>query len=164
MSKDHTPAAHQWWYWSLYGLLFLLLASSVVFSSRRNAMLADVAGRRNAKAGKTAQKRLKLARTYLGESKSDEFYAELLRAMWGYLSDKLTIPVSQLNRQNIVDALSERGIESDIVDNVIGVLDSCEMARYTPGSSDASSMQGCFDLAEKTIIQLDHAKLLRRKQ
>ena len=162
MSKDNIPAVRIWWYWSVYGLLIVLLAGAVVFASRRNAMLADVAGRRNAKAGKTAQKRLKLARRFMNEGKSEEFYAELLRAMWGYLSDKLTIPVSQLNRENIVANLSERGVAPELVENVIGVLDNCEMARYTPGASEASTIHQSYEQAEKAVTELDRARLLRK--
>ena len=124
--------------------------------------MADVAGRRNARAGKTAQKRLRLARRFMYDGKSEEFYAELLRAMWGYLSDKLTIPLSQLNRENIVATLSERGVAPELVENLIGVLDNCEMARYTPGSSESESMHQIFDQAEKAVTELDRTRLLRK--
>lgn len=162
MAKDHTPVVRMWWYWSIYGLLIIGFAGAILLTSRRSAMMADVAGRRNARAGKTAQKRLRLARRFMDEGKGEEFYAELLRAMWGYLSDKLTIPLSQLNRENIVATLSGRGVAPELIDSVIGVLDNCEMARYTPGSSESESMHQSFEQAEKAVTGLDRTRLLRK--
>ena len=66
---------------------------------------------------------------------SDKFYEEMLRAIWGYLSDKLAMPVSQLSRQNIVATLEDKGYPESATQALIEVLDECEMARYTPDSS-----------------------------
>ena len=162
LTSDHTPLVARWWYWCIYGLLVILLIGAVWFSGRRAAMLADVAGRRKARAGKVAQKRLRIARKLMDEEKSEEFYAELLRAMWGYLSDKLNIPVSQLNRQNITEALDSRGVERTVTESVLSVLDSCEMARYTPGAADAATISQVYSDASGAISSLDRAKLVAK--
>ena len=67
---------------------------------------------------------------------NDAFYEEVLKALWGYLSDKLLIPSSQLNRNNITLELSSYGAQQLLIDKIIYVLDECEMARYTPQKSD----------------------------
>jgi hypothetical protein len=90
---------------------------------------------RNRKAGKVAGKRLKEAEKCLKEKQSDKFYEEILKALWGYLSDKLNIPVSELTRNSIINALTEKGIAEAEINNLSAILDKCEFARFAPSSS-----------------------------
>ena len=99
---------------------------------RRNSDLSAV---RNRKAGKVAGKRLKEAEKCLKEKQSDKFYEEILKALWGYLSDKLDIPVSELNRSSAVNSLTEKGIAAEEINNLATVIDKCEYARFAPSSS-----------------------------
>jgi len=99
---------------------------------RRNSDLSAV---RNRKAGKVAGKRLKEAEKCLKEKQSDKFYEEILKALWGYLSDKLDIPVSELNRSSVVNSLTEKGIAAEEINNLATVIDKCEYARFAPSSS-----------------------------
>ena len=91
---------------------------------------------RTKKANKVATKRLKLAKQYLLTHKKDNFYEEILRAVWGYLSDKLIIPVADLNRENIETELRKYGVGDDIIGTFINILDTGEFARYAPSESD----------------------------
>ena len=86
----------------------------------------------------------------------------MLRALWGYLSDKLNIPVSQLSRQNIVDNLTHRGVPDEICNEIVVILDECEMARYTPDSSLDSNVEAIYDKAVQAINALDKSKLSPR--
>ena len=90
---------------------------------------------------------------YLSAGDNDKFYEEMLRALWGYLSDKLAIPLSQLTRQNIVDKLTEKGYSSEATSSIVNVLDECEMARYTPESS--SRMDAVYSEGAKAINNLE---------
>ena len=99
---------------------------------RRNADLSLV---RNRKAGKVAIKRLRTAAICLKNEQIDQFYEEILKAIWGYLSDKLNIPVSDLTRNNAVTSLIERGIDEDRIETLSDILDACEYARYAPSAS-----------------------------
>jgi hypothetical protein len=99
---------------------------------RRNADLNAV---RNRKAGKVAVKRLHEASKCLNHGQIDRFHEEILKAIWGYLSDKLNIPVSELTRNSAVNALTEKGIDEVKIKNLTDILDSCEYARYAPASS-----------------------------
>jgi hypothetical protein len=113
---------------SLAFLIILFLRREHI---RRNADKNIV---RNRKAGKVAVKRLRNAEACLGNDETDQFYDEILKALWGYLSDKLNIPVSDLTRSNAVSALEERGIEEEMLNSLRNILDTCEYARYAPGS------------------------------
>ncbi len=161
-SHDHTPMIRFWWYWGIFGCL-LAAALLGLWAYRRQIKLdADVAGRRTSRANKVARKRLKAAEGFMKNHQSEKFYEELLRAMWGYLSDKLNMPASQLTRENIVATLSQRGVGSKICDKVIKILDECEMARYTPDSSLDSSVEAIYNEATDTINAMERSKITRK--
>ncbi len=86
----------------------------------------------------------------------------MLKAMWGYLSDKLNMPASQLTRQNIVDTLSQRGVASEVSDKVIKILDDCEMARYTPDSSLDSSVEALYNEATDAINAMEKSRIVSK--
>ena len=123
-------------YWFIYLLLALGLGASVYLNIRKIKLNADVQGARLAKANKVARLRLKKAKQFMDNKANDAFYEEVLKALWWYLSDKLLIPSSQLNRNNITVELSSYGAQQLLIDKIIYVLDECEMARYTPQKSD----------------------------
>ena len=74
-------------------------------------------------------------------SGADEFYEEVLKALWGYLSDKLSIPVSELTRNNAIELLKLNGIDDDMINNLSVILDKCEFARFSPSSSGTEASE-----------------------
>jgi hypothetical protein len=99
---------------------------------RRNSDLSLV---KNRKAAKVAVKRLRTASDCLKNEQLDKFYEEILKAIWGYLSDKLNIPVSDLTRNNAVTILSDRGIDDERIKSLNSILDACEYSRFSPSAS-----------------------------
>lgn len=151
--KQHTPAVYETWYWMLY-LGLLAIAIAVIAFNRRNARLnADTDGRRTAKASKVARRRLKAAESFMKAGNSEKFYEEMLRALWGYLSDKLSMPVSQLTRDNISATLTSKGYPEESTNEIVAVLDDCEMARYTPDSSNR--IDSVYDRGVNAINKLE---------
>jgi len=129
-------------YQSFYtAFAFSLLAFLVVLFLRREHIRrnSDVSQVRNRKAGKVAIKRLHYASECLKNNEIDQFYDEILKALWGYLSDKLSIPVSDLTRTNAVSALQNEGIDEETIKNLTKILDTCEFARFAPASSGAEA-------------------------
>ena len=118
---------------------------------RRNADLSAV---RNRKAGKVATKRLREASRCLKNGETDRFHEEILKGIWGYLSDKLNIPVSELTRNSAVDALKEKGISEDEIKNLTDILDSCEYARYAPAQSGTGAAS-VYEGASRFIRSLE---------
>ena len=86
----------------------------------------------------------------------DKFHEEILKALWGYLSDKLNIPGAELTRNNAVDALREKGIDEDKIKVLTGILDSCEYARYAP-ASDSSQANVIYNGASKFISDVENS-------
>ena len=128
-------------------ILFLVILFIRREHIRRNS---DISAVRNRKAGKVAGMRLKEAEKCIREKKPDKFYEEILKALWGYLSDKLNIPVSGLNRSSAVEALRQKGIDETEVNNLAAVIDKCEFARFAPSSS-AEETERIYEEAARFI-------------
>ena len=124
-------------YWLWYIIPLLLLIIYFIFNRKKSEENANVALMRNKKATKIAIKRLKLAEKYLREHNKESFYDEVLRAIWGYFSDKLAIPVAQLSKDNIETELLKNGITGELANKFMNILDTCEFARYAQVESDA---------------------------
>lgn len=128
-------------FYSIYGfslLLFLFLLFARREHVRRNS---DITAVKNRKAGKIAAKRLKVASDCLAKSEIDRFYEEILKALWGYLGDKLSIPISNLNRSNIVETLKQKGLLDEQLNILTAIIDTCEFARYSPSSSETKASE-----------------------
>jgi tetratricopeptide (TPR) repeat protein len=144
---------------ALVVLIFFVLL--IVF--RKQAMeMANIDAMRGKKANKVAGKRLKLAAKLMAEGKSSEFYDEVLRALWGYVADKLSIPVSQLSRENIAEKLSARNASQSDIDTFLEALDECEFERYAPGDA-AGNMQKTYDKAVSAITNIEEG-MKKKKQ
>ena len=114
-------------------VVIMAIAAILVASSRkRRNNLALV---RNRKATKVARKNLRAANAFLKAQKREEFYTEVSRALWGYLSDKFNIPLSDLSMDTVRDKLSEKHVSEESIDSFIEVLNKCEFARFAPGES-----------------------------
>jgi hypothetical protein len=114
-------------------------------------------GTRLIKANKVARRRLKLAK-HLSETGQDEkFHEEILKAIWGYLSDKLGIPASQLTRENIMTVLADAGAPEEVRSNLGEVLDDCEMARYSPADTRPSTSD-IYRKASQAINSMENIK------
>lgn len=163
LSLAHEPVIFSWWYWTVAALLVVLLVVAIIVYGRQVRLNADVAGRRNARASKVARKRLREAEGFMKSRQPEKFYEAMLKAMWGYLGDKLSMPVSQLTRQNIFETLMERGVAEDAANRVLGVLDQCEMARYTPDSSSEASVEAVYNEATSSINELEKSNISKRK-
>lgn len=153
-------ALNQWWYWIIYLLLVLGVVGLLAYNSISSKRAMNVVGMRMSKANKVARKRLRLARKYMEQHNAEKFYEETLRAVWGYLSDKLSIPVADLSRSSIESQLINRGADGSTCAEFIEVLDACEMARYTP-SDNPGQIESVYDRTCDAIDSLEKTKLTK---
>ena len=141
-------------FWVLLALM--IVGAAVVYLAFRKvaAMRADVAGTKNRRATKMAQKRLKLAGEYLDKSLYTAFYEELHKALIGFVSDKLNMDMSEISKDNIVSALTEGGVSEEQTKAFTDLLDACEFARYSPDGGN-EAMRSHYDAALKVISSID---------
>ena len=143
-------------YLMLYIVPLLLFALFMIVYRKKVAENANVSLVRTKKANKVAVKRLKTAHKLMKENKINEFYDEILKAMWGYTSDKLNIPVSELTKENIANKLLQRGVDSDVIGQFHKVLDECEFARYAPGDKVAA-MDNVYSITMSIISKMENS-------
>lgn len=124
------------WYFMMYALAVILFIALIWVSNRLIRQNADVAGVRLRKADRYARKRLKKSEVLLKQGNDTAFYEELLGAIWGYLSDKLNIPVAQLSKDSAMAALQDKKIDQEVCNQLFKVIDACEMARFAGGSGN----------------------------
>ena len=123
-------------YWLFYLIPALVFIVFFVIYRKQIAANANVAKVRTRKANKVAVKRLKLAGKLLADNKKDAFYDEVLKALWGYVSDKLSIPMSRLSKDNIEEELRNYGVDDALIAEFLKVLDNCEFARFAPADAN----------------------------
>ncbi len=159
LSKETEPIFGTLTGWLLY--IIPLVVAFILFlvfrkQTQENANIEFV---KNKKANKLARKRLKLAQKLLGEGKKDQFYEEVLKAVWNYLSDKLAIPAASLTKERVEAELSIKGVHSDAIKQFIDILNTCEFARYAPNSGQ----QEMGNLYAETILAISNLESIIKK-
>jgi len=151
---DYFFGSMSYYMWYLIPLA-LFIAFMMIY--RKQAIEnANVAKIRTKKANKVATKRMKIAGKLLAEKKSEAFYDEVLKALWGYISDKLSIPISQLSKDNIEEELQKHQVADELIKEFINNLNECEFARYAPGNQD-EKMDKIYSSAINVISKMENS-------
>ena len=141
-------------FYGLYAGSFIIFLAIVLFRRAHIKKIQNEELVRNRKANRVAKERLKQASAHLKQNKTEAFYESILKALWGYLSDKLNIPVSELSRETAGKNLSTRITETVLVDDLLSLIDACEMARFSP-SADSQAMDKVYADSVKVISKLE---------
>ena len=149
-------------YWVSIIIPFIVFVVLLIVFRKRAINNADVVKMKGKKANKVAIKRLRKADKLMQAGRQGEFYDEVLRALWGYVSDKLNMPVEQLSRDNISEKLLALDIKEDTVQKFIGALDECEFERYAPGDA-AGNMNKTYSSAIEAIMDIENSMKQNKK-
>ena len=142
----------------LWYVLPLVLAGIVLVVLRKQMLEnADITRVRYKRANKVAQKRLKAAAAALKANNKDAFYAAIEQAAWTYLSDRLSIPTADLNKENITSILQQKGVSETLIADVKNVLSTAEFARYAPSTDHA--MDDLYTATTNLINNLEEQKI-----
>ena len=143
-------------YWLFYIIPALAFILFFIIYRKQAAENANVAKMRTKKANKVAIKRMKLAGKLLSENKKDAFYDEVLKALWGYISDKLNIPVSRLSKDNIEEKLRNHGVSEELIKEFLNALNDCEFARFAPGDEN-QAMDKVYSSSIEVISKMENS-------
>ncbi len=155
-SRQLSAASYQFlWLWYVVPLIIALVLLVVLRKQIKEA--ADITRMRYKRANKVAQKRLKAAAAALKANDKDHFYEEIERAAWTYLSDRLSIPTADLNKENIASILSQKGVSEALIKEVMDVLSTAEFARYAPSTDHG--MDDLYTATTNLINQLENEKI-----
>lgn len=149
-------------YWAI--IVVLLAVFAFLFYSFRKTVLmrSDIVGMKRNNANKIATRRLRRADELMLKGKSSEFYDEVMRALWGYVSDKLNIPVEHLSSDNISEKLSTLGVDDNTINKFTGALHECEFERYAPGDTKGN-MDRTIESAMTAIMEIENSLNERTK-
>lgn len=142
------------WLYVAVAAVVALCAAAWLLLRRRIAMMGDTAGMKNRKALKVARMRLKKAEGFLKQNQYSPFYEELHKALDGYISDKLMLPVAELSRDRIAEELAARHKGEAVIKALSDILDACEYARYAP-SAGAHAMEEHYNAAVEVISEIE---------
>ena len=149
-------------FWILAGAVVLLGAALWAVLMRMAARRADIAGTKTRRATKMAMKRLKAAENYLDRNLYSAFYEELHKAVLGFISDKLNISVADFSKEKIAQTLASYGVGEGLVTELVGIIDACEFARYSPDAGH-EAMKKHYQEALEVISSIDSSMKNKKK-
>ena len=142
------------WFYLIYIISAVLFLSLFIVYRKKAKENANIALVRNKKANSVAKKRLKAAASFMKQNNNEAFHEEILKAFQGYLSDKLGIPIADLNRESSVLKLNEREVDEEVINDFTDVVDQCEFARYAP-SGGSEARHELYKKAESTMSRFE---------
>lgn len=154
-TKVESDSYRYLWLWYVIPLIIAMVLLVVLRKQIKEA--ADITRMRYKHANKVAQKRLKAAAAALKANDKDHFYEEIERAAWTYLSDRLSIPTADLNKENIASILRQKGVAEERIQEVMSVLSTAEFARYAPATDHA--MDDLYRDTTNLINNLENEKI-----
>ena len=134
---------------------FVAFVALLVIFRKRAIDNADLVKMKGKKANKIATKRLRQANKLMLIGKSNEFYDEVLRALWGYVGDKLNMPAEKLSRENISEKLQSHNVDDNTISKFLSAIDDCEMMRFAPGDPEGN-MNKTFESAMTAIMEIEN--------
>ena len=158
--SEHTQTVYSASFWMAWLAVIIIAIVGLALYRRQLKLNADVVGRKTARAGRVAKKRLRRAKGFMDRGDKEQFFAEVLNALWGYISDRLVIPVADLTRANVSEKLASRGMSQPDIDRIIDILDECEMARYTPDAS----LHSPAEIYDETSVAMDTLERLKKQK
>lgn len=141
-------------YWAMYAVSFLLFIGAVAWRRREEELSRDTILLRNKRANKIALKRLVTAKKLLQQNKKGPFYEEISKAIWLYLSDKMSIPLSELSREKAMETLVNKKVPVYLQQRMENVLNECETALYA-GAGGSQQMNKTYTEAVDVISKLE---------
>lgn len=162
LSFVHRPFVYGFLYWLFYIIPIGGIIIAYILYKSYIAANSDMLAVRSRKANRMARKRLKKAFVYMKANDRNNFYDEIITSLWGYLGDKLRIPISELSRDNISGKLAMKDISDEQIRNLIRLIDDVEFEKYAPSSS-ASEMNDIYEKTISTMNTLEEAFKNSRK-
>lgn len=162
LQKAPTPFLKAGGYWALYGLSLMAFVGLWLWKRQKDRYASDQALLRRTKANKIAWKRLATAKKLLSQERHMDFYEEISKAIWLYVSDKLGIPLSNLSKETLASELGKRNIPPSLSQATEKLILECEVALYSPAGGQ-SQRQHTIDEAAQIIAGLE-TNLKKQKQ
>ena len=150
-------------YWVILALLLITFFIMLIIFRKKAVENGNLSMQRMKRANKMVKRRLRKARTLMNANSKAGFYEETLRALWGYISDKLEIPIEQLSRETVIAKLGERHVDDFTIDLFIRAIDESEYQRYAR-TNEVGDMKYVYSSAETAIMSIEDSLKNKTKQ
>lgn len=158
LSRRQQPLILTSLYWGVLAALVILFVVTYQLLRRRIRESQNLVLVRGKRANKMAVRRLRSARKYMELEDRRAFYEEMLRALWGYMSDKLNIPVASLTKERVSEELHRRGVADEETLRFTTILSQCDEAQYSPAAS--AQMSDVYTAGVELLSEME-AKIKR---
>lgn len=138
-------------------LPLVALIGLVLYRQRTERLRGDVVSLKMRRANRVAIKRLSSSKVSLDRGESEQFYAEVSKSLWGYLSDRLSIPPAEITLDIAIEKLKQKNVSQEVVDKMKSCVEVCDFARFAPSSSSPEEMRKMYQESKESIIALEHA-------
>lgn len=155
-TNQMTPFWHSGAFWGLIILPFLVLLGVLGYKQfliQRSKIDVNVLKSQNAQ--KIAAKRLAVADTFRTKGDSKQFYEEVSKALFTYVSDKIGIALSDFSKSSVSDKLKALNVNELNIQNFIRILHNCEIALFAGQQTDGA-MNEIFHNALKVITDIEN--------
>ena len=135
---------------TLFLIPIIILVLSIIYFNLRNKKVSE-----NILKSRDADL---LARQYLNNAKidmnnKDSFYASLENALFNFIKSKYLIEREDFSKDRLKNILEKDKISDNIIEDLIDIINSCELARYTPTTPEG--MDQDYEKAVKVISNFD---------
>ncbi len=144
-------------FWILIFVPLLALCGAFGYKKYQDRLEENVAFARSQRAGQFAKKRLQKAKKLLSEDTQKEFFAEISRALLGFLADKFNLPAAGIMIDEVEGLMRERGVDEETIRKYLNCLQVCDFQRFAPANSSLSEMESCYNDASEAIVRLEKA-------
>lgn len=142
-------------FWILTALPFLFLGGALVYRQQQiKKGSIDFTLLKSQKAQQVAVQKLAQAEQFMTQNNSRSFYDEISRASFGYVGDKLNIPLSELSKANIQEKLQSLNVSQQYIDEFIKIIKTCEMALFA-GMDNSAAMQETYQNTKEVIVKIE---------
>jgi hypothetical protein len=144
-------------FFTLLALPVLGLLAALVYQRHQEKLSTNVAYARSRKAGGMAQKQLAAARKFLQKGDEKNFYAEIQRALLGFLGNKLNVAEAGLITDDVARMLTEKRVGSEIIQEYLNCLQTCDFVRFAPAASNGKAMQEFYEQSRRALEAMEKA-------
>ncbi len=144
-------------FWLLLVAPLVALAGAVIQRRHRDRLRGDYAYARLRRANRAARKRLAAARAVMSVDREKEFFAEVSKALIGFLGDKLNIAEAGMISDEVQSTLRSRGVAPEVIDEYFGCLQVCDLKRFSPAGATAEEMRAFLEKTESAMSKLNRS-------
>jgi hypothetical protein len=145
--------------WVLTVVPLMVVAGAFWHNRHRVRLRSDVGYARARGASRMTKERLRGAEAALRRNDVEAFYADLVKAVNGYIADKINIPAGGLTAELVAEQLENRSVGKKLMGRLSDFYEKCDLARFSSSTVERRDMEEAYDEATAILENLKKAGL-----